>query len=93
MNLTGTSIHFIMRDLDGVLKINAKAAVITNAANGECEYRWSGDDTDTTGKFNSEFEIRYPGGAILTAPNMGHITVVIVEELGSATTPVPTTTP
>lgn len=36
-------------------KINGVAVNITNATEGEAEYRWSGTDTDTPGSFYFEF--------------------------------------
>ena len=93
VSLVGATVFFNMRPvLGGSLKIDARPCVVTGAATGKAEYRWAVGDTDTVGKFDSEFEIHLAGGGIMTAPAIGYLIVEIVEELGSATTTAPPTT-
>ena len=81
VDLTGASIVFTMKLVDGPIKVNRQAATITNATNGEFEYRWSAGDTDTPGIYNIEFEITLAGGGKLSAPANEDAQVIIKESL------------
>lgn len=80
INLTGCTATFNLSNEYGTLKFS-KAAVITNATTGSVEYRWSGLDTDTVGKFKGEFKITFPDTKRLTAPNGDYIVVQVFKEL------------
>jgi hypothetical protein len=65
---TATGVRFIMwNPVTGVVKV-AAAAVVTNAAQGEVEYRWALGDTDTPGVYSAEWEITWPVGRPQTWP-------------------------
>ena len=58
--ITGATIRVTLKNVrTGTLKIDRQTAgvTITDGANGEAEYRWQTNDTDTVGKYHIEFEI------------------------------------
>ncbi len=88
IDLTGATIYCTMKPKGGTtLKINRQTTgiVITDAANGEFEYRWQAGDTDTTGLYHIEFEINPGSGGKFTVPNPkeGPAEVAIVDSLDS----------
>lgn len=101
INLTGATAVFNMASIFGVMTCSAKPAVIftgtlpaelggatVTAADGWLRYNWDAADTDTAGIFAAEFQVTYAGGAIETAPNGSHETVVITPEISAANYPV-----
>ena len=74
VDLTGCTVTFTMREryTYGYLKIDAAAAVVTNAAAGEVEYRWEtdGTDTDEPGTFHGTWTVTFPSGRIETFPTL-----------------------
>jgi len=69
VDCTGASAVFTMVDSTGTIVINRSPNVtFTNAALGEMEYRWSGTDTDITGKYSIEFEVTPLTGGKFTVP-------------------------
>lgn len=82
VDLTGASVDFHMRrQLDDTLKVDGTASII-DAANGKVQYSWSSGDTDTTGKYDAEFEVTYSSGDIETFPNHENIVIKITDDLG-----------
>ncbi len=81
VNLSGATIYCTMKASDGTLKIDRQTSgvVITNAANGEFEYRWQAGDTDTVGLYYIEFEINPQSGGKFTVPVKEKAKVIIVE--------------
>lgn len=74
VNLTGAAIVCTMKPVGGSTpKINRQNAgiAITDAVNGQFEYRWQTGDTDTAGAYNIEFEITPQTGGKFTLPNPG----------------------
>jgi hypothetical protein len=81
VNIAGMTAKFIMRNrATQVIKVNA-AAIITDGANGKCEYSWLAGDTDTAGLYDAEVEVTDAANKKMTFPNDGHIEVVVFEEL------------
>ena len=82
VDLSGATIYCTMKASDGTLKIDRKTAgvVITNAANGEFEYRWQAGDTDTTGTYMIEFEVNPAAGGKFTVPVKEVARVIVVED-------------
>lgn len=71
INLTGASIVCNLKNsLDNTIKINRQSAGIniTDAVNGEFEYRWVSGDTDITGDYLIEFEVTPSSGGKFTLP-------------------------
>ena len=76
-----TSVQFKMRPSWGTdLKVDAPAE-ITNAADGEVEYRWAVGDTDTVGEFLVEWEVLWADGTTETFPTIDFDRVVIHDDL------------
>lgn len=86
VNLTGAAIVCTMRLVGGstpkISRQNAGVA-ITDAVNGQFEYRWQPGDTDTAGAYNIEFEVTPQTGGKFTLPNPeeGTAQVEIVDSL------------
>lgn len=76
-----TSVQFKMRPTwDMELKVDAPAA-ITNAVEGQVEYRWATGDTDTVGEFLAEWEVTWSDGTNETFPTIDHDRVIIHGDL------------
>ena len=80
VNLTGATVRFHMKSVDGTLKIDAPMTV-TNDLGGVCQYNWQAGDTDTVGTYYVEFEVTYADASVETFPNNGSKTVKVVREL------------
>jgi hypothetical protein len=82
IDLTGSTVKFIMR-LSGATtaKVNAAAVVVT-AATGSVRYDWAAADTDTEGNYLAEWEITLPSSLKLTVPNQSYDQVIVVADLG-----------
>lgn len=69
IDLTGAVVRCNMKNiLDEVLKISRQTTGInvTDETNGQFEYRWQDDDTDTVGEYLIEFEITPTSGGKFT---------------------------
>lgn len=78
--LTGASVRFHMKALDGTVKVDA-AMAITNASGGVVQYNWQTGDTNTVGSYSVEFEVTYSDSTIETFPNNQNLTISVVKEL------------
>jgi hypothetical protein len=78
-----TSVTFKMREMgSSTLKVDA-AAVITDAVNGECEYRWVSGDTDSSGTYWAEWQVLWNDGDVQTFPTISQDVVIIHGDLDS----------
>lgn len=78
-----TSVTFKMRQHgSNVLKVDA-AAVVTDAVNGEVEYRWVSGDTDSSGDYYAEWQVLWNDGDLETFPTLTYDIVVIHGDLDS----------
>lgn len=80
ISLTGASVKFHMKSLDGTMKVDA-AMTVTNANNGVVQYDWQTGDTDTVGSYAVEFEVTYGDNTIETFPNNQNLTICVVRGL------------
>jgi hypothetical protein len=80
IDLTGATVRFHMKSVDGTLKIDSPMTV-TNVSGGVCQYNWQAGDTDTVGTYYVEFEVTYADASVETFPNNGSKTVKVVREL------------
>lgn len=78
--LTGASVRFHMKALDGTVKVDA-AMTVTDNLNGVVQYDWQTGDTDTVGSYSVEFEVTYLDNTIETFPNNKNLTISVVREL------------
>jgi len=70
VDLSGCSIGFKMQRYgDSTLTLD-KAGQIADGPNGICQIMIETELTNKFGEFYAELEIRWPGGKILTAPNI-----------------------
>ena len=80
ISLTGASVRFHMKALDGTVKVDA-AMTITDTSGGVVQYDWQTGDTDTVGSYSVEFEVTYGDSTIETFPNNQNLTISVVREL------------
>ena len=80
ISLTGASVRFHMKALDGTVKVDA-AMTVTDNLNGVVQYDWQIGDTDTVGSYSVEFEVTYSDSTIETFPNNQNLTISVVREL------------
>lgn len=80
VNLTAADVRIHIKDLVGIIKVDAEMQVI-NASSGIARYDWLPADTDTSGTYSVEFEVTYTDGSIETFPNTGSLALVITKEL------------
>lgn len=82
MDLTGlTAVFNMWKKSDKTVKVSRQAANITDAANGELEYRWQAGDTDEVGEFEGEFETLDSGNLPYTLPEDGYIQITITDDI------------
>ncbi len=80
VNLAGSTVNYIMRDPVGAIKVNNICAIV-DAAEGRVRYSWLSVDTDTNGAYRSEFQVSFPGGAVVTFPNDDYVPAIITDDL------------
>ena len=81
VNLTGASVRFHLRTLDGLSTVVDAAATIVTAASGIVRYTWGAPDTATAGSYQAEFEVTYADASVETFPNDGYISVEILDDI------------
>jgi len=57
VDLTDTTVKFIMYDVSGTLKVAEVDATIVSAEDGKVRYRPTADDVDTPGNYNAYFRV------------------------------------
>lgn len=80
IDLTGATVRFHMKSVDGTLKVDEVMTIVT-AASGIVQYDWVSGDTDTVGTYYVEFEVTYADASVETFPNNGNKTISVVREL------------
>lgn len=76
-----TACTFTMSDETGNLKISSSNADIVCMTGGTIQYAWTNGDTDTSGKYNGEFQLIFSGGTKLTVPTTSYIEIVVIKDL------------
>lgn len=89
INLTGSSVLFVMRGPWDTSPAISSAATIVDAAQGKVRYDWTGTQTDVPGSFRGEFRVTFAGGSQQSFPTNGFIDIEISNDLdaGAAVTP------
>jgi hypothetical protein len=72
-------ITFRMKNLSTASIAVSSPAVITDALNGEAEYRWAAADTTTVGTYAASFEFLTVAGLVYSLPR-NTIAKIIVED-------------
>ena len=84
-NLSGvTATTFTMMDENGSMKISSASAQTTSISGGTVQYNWSSTDTDTSGRYKGEFELRFSDGNKLSIPTLGAIDIKILDDLNNS---------
>lgn len=82
VDLTGTTIRFIMTNKSTSERVVDAAADIVDAVNGRVRYLWVAPDTDVPANYKAEFEVLWLDGTFETFPNSTYIAVKVVADLG-----------
>jgi hypothetical protein len=81
VDISGTSVKFIMRAPGaGMAKVNAAATIVSGPA-GTVSYSWGATDTDTAGLYAAEWEVTFAGGIKRTWPAEDYLYVNVVADL------------
>ena len=79
VNLTNGSVWFVMANKD-YSAYTSGLATITDATNGDCEYRWTGStDTGSPGVYWGEFEVIWTGSR-MTLPSDHSLQIQVYED-------------
>jgi hypothetical protein len=76
INLSETTVRFVMVDEQGQEVVNALATQI-DEANGIVEYQWAAGDTDTPGLYLARWVITTSGFHQMTVPNNGDLLIQV----------------
>jgi hypothetical protein len=76
-----TACTFSMSDSYGNLKVSSAQATVLVASAGTIQYAWTTEDTDTSDKYNGEFELLFTGGNVMSIPNLGYINIEIIDDI------------
>jgi hypothetical protein len=79
---TASSVKLLMRGPlpAQTVKVNA-ACTVTDAVNGVVTYEWAAADTDTSGLYQAEFQVTWPGTKYQTIPNSNYFDVLVVDDI------------
>jgi hypothetical protein len=86
VDLTGTSVKFIMRLVGATTpKVNAAGVVDSNQVTnkGKVSYPWIAADTNAGGVYEAEWQVTFSGAKPETFPNDGYLVIKVMDELGS----------
>ena len=67
INLTGSTVEFVMNDESDAL-VFSDSATVENALLGTVSYQWKSGDTDTPGTYYAKFVVTFPGGGQQSFP-------------------------
>lgn len=81
VNLTGLTVRFHMRPLNGKKASVDAAATLVTPASGVVKYAWAVGDTAVAGTYNGEFEVAFGDGRKQTFPNPSYLRIVVSDEL------------
>lgn len=85
VNLTGATVRFRMRPIEGgALKVDAVATVTGLATEGNVLYQWLAADTNTAGLYVAEWRVTFADTGIESFPNDEVMYVLVTEGLSTA---------
>jgi hypothetical protein len=83
VDLTSSTVKFIMKLPSGAVKVNA-AAVLVTPTSGVVRYDWLAIDTDVAGTYDGEWEVTFSSGKKQTFPTTGYHSIAVVADLDGA---------
>lgn len=84
VNLTGSTVRFLLRLVDSPNTAYSYSATIVNAAAGTVRYTSDSNFTRVTGKYRQEWEVTTSGGSVSTYLNSDYHYIVILHAIGVA---------
>ena len=84
VNLTGASVNSVMRAQTALTPSINTAATITSASVGQVAYSFTAANTATTGLYAGNWVVTFAGGAQMTFPTIGYLSISVEENLTSA---------
>jgi hypothetical protein len=84
VDLTGSTITFVMRSRDNDTLVITGNALILDAVAGKVVYQWGINDLATHGAFFGEFDVTYSNGSKESFPNADYIPINVVRSAGTA---------
>lgn len=81
LDLTGSSVVFVMRAITAAAPTVEAAATINDPINGVVEYDWSTADTAVSGIYAAEFHVTDASGGTYTYPNNGYLEISVEQNL------------
>ena len=81
LNLTGATVNFVMRSLVSSTPIINSSATITNATSGIVTYTFTAANTATAGTYMANWVVTTSGGATLTVPSDGYLSIAVEQNL------------
>lgn len=79
LDLTGTTVYFIMRGTQDSTVYVERAANLIDAINGKVRFKFTTGETDRPGLYNCEWRIVFDEGSVLTVPDNDTLTLEIVK--------------
>ena len=76
-----TACTFFIFFRHGNLKVSSESATIVSYSAGTIQYSWTKSDTDTSGKYNGEFELLFTGGNVMSIPTVGYINIEVIDDI------------
>jgi hypothetical protein len=83
LDLTGGTVLFLMKNVNGGTAINKNATVVAPATGGHVSVLLSSTDTANWGQYYVEWQVTFGDGSILTCPDDGYANLEIVRDLQS----------
>jgi hypothetical protein len=88
VNLTGASVHFVLRAFgDDAPKVNGVATIVGNASLGQVTYFWAAGDTDTPGSYDGAWVVTFPDSTRQTFPTGDYLEVEVALDLTKSGAP------
>ena len=84
VNLTGSTVNFVMRSITAPLpSVNAAATIVTPAS-GTVSYTFTTTDTAVAGRYQATWIVASPGYQVQQFPTDGYLDIAVQENITSA---------
>lgn len=77
VDLTGATVVFWMRAVDGTVLVDDASVTVTDASAGTVSYAWASGDTGTVGRHAARFKVTYSDGTVGHFPNYEDLVVIV----------------